>query len=367
LRKSHIFVGTKAQFIKMAPLMKELDRRCIPYNFIDSGQHAQLTGDFTDQLKLKKPDVYLRREKTNINNIPQAILWTIKNVMQIVFCRRSIMENIFRGKRGICLIHGDTLSTLLSLLYAKRCGLEVAHVEAGLRSFHIFDPFPEEMIRLFVMRFSDVLFAPSEWAAENLKKMGYERKTILVRGNTIIDTIRLVLTEGKSAVRPQNEAYVVVTIHRIETIYSFSRLSIVIDLVEQIAQNRKVIFILHEPTKQQLLKYDFLDRISANKAITISPLQPYPVFLKLIAEADFIVTDGGSIQEESYFNGVPCLVMRSKTERMEGLGENAYLSDFNQDKIRRFLQSYHTIPRKSLTDTNLYPSRDIVEHIMPCA
>jgi UDP-N-acetylglucosamine 2-epimerase len=362
----HIFVGTKAQFIKMAPVMKELDERGIHYNFIDSGQHAQLTSDFVDHLNLRTPDVYLRKENTNINSILQAVMWTVKNALQILLYRKTIMEKIFKGKGGVCLIHGDTLSTFLSLLYAKRCGIKVAHVEAGLRSFNVFDPFPEEIIRLFVMRFSDILFAPSDWATENLKKMGYEKKTINTVGNTIIDMIRFALNRGTDQPRPK-EAYVVVTIHRFETIYSSSRLSIVINLLEQITQERKVIFILHEPTKQQLLKYGLLNKIFKNDAITILPLQPYLVFLNLITGADFIVTDGGSIQEESYFTGVPCLIMRSKTERMEGLDENAYLSDFDQDRIRNFLQNYHTLGRKSMINTDLHPSHDIIEHLISYA
>jgi UDP-N-acetylglucosamine 2-epimerase (non-hydrolysing) len=136
----HIFVGTKAQFIKMMPIMRELDRRGIVYNFIDSGQHAGLTGGLIQQFGLRKPDVFLRQEYTNINRVAQAIAWTIRHLARLVLRRKSIYREIFKGKNGICLIHGDTLSTVISLLYAKRCRIPVAHVESGLRSFHLFDP-----------------------------------------------------------------------------------------------------------------------------------------------------------------------------------------------------------------------------------
>ena len=172
----HIFVGTKAQFIKMAPIMQELDRRGIVYNFIDAGQHAGLTGDLIDQFDLRQPNVFLREEGGNIDTLLQAFAWTVSNLWRIVLRRNQVCRRVFGGGDGICLIHGDTLTTLLSLLYAKRCGLKVAHVEAGLRSYHLLDPFPEEMIRLIAMRHSDILFAPSDWALENLHKMGYGQK-----------------------------------------------------------------------------------------------------------------------------------------------------------------------------------------------
>ena len=116
----HVFVGTKAQFIKMAPIMQELDRRCIIYNFIDAGQHAELTGDLIQQFGLRKPDVFLREERTNIDTVVQAMAWATKSLSHIALHRDKIYEGIFRGEHGICLIHGDTLTTLLSLLYAKR-------------------------------------------------------------------------------------------------------------------------------------------------------------------------------------------------------------------------------------------------------
>ena len=165
-----------------------------------------------------------------------------------------IKEKVFHGEgNGICLIHGDTLSTLFSLLYARRCGIPVAHVEAGLRSFRLFDPFPEELIRLVVMRYSDILFAPSDWAMGNLSRMGYRNKSINIRGNTIVDTIRFARARFSGKDRP-GESYVVVTIHRVETLYSSARMNMVVTFVEEIARQRRVLFILHEPTRKRLAK-----------------------------------------------------------------------------------------------------------------
>ena len=359
----HVFVGTKAQFIKMAPIMHELDARGVPYNFIDAGQHAALTGDLTRQFGLREPDVFLREELTNIDNTMQAINWTAKTLGQIAFKGEKTYQRVFRGEKGICLIHGDTLTTAISLLYAKRCGLKVAHVEAGLRSYHLLDPFPEEMIRLIAMRFSDILFSPSEWASENLRKMGYTDKSITLGSNTITDTLRYSLKHMNGQKRP-SEPYVVATIHRVETIYSYSRLMMLVALLERIALHRKVFFVLHEPTRNRLVRVGLHGRILENKAIEIVPIQPYFAFIDLLAGADFVISDGGSIQEESYFLNVPCLIMRSKTERREGLGENAYMAMFDQDRIEQFLASFSTFRRKK-TDDDLHPSATIVEHLLP--
>jgi UDP-N-acetylglucosamine 2-epimerase len=95
-----------------------------------------------------------------------------------------VRSALFRGAGGICLVHGDTPTTLLAVVLARRAGLRVAHVEAGLRSYDYLNPFPEELIRVLVMRWSHVLFAPSAWAAANLERMGLGARCVLVGGNT---------------------------------------------------------------------------------------------------------------------------------------------------------------------------------------
>ncbi|MBE2223965.1 MAG: UDP-N-acetylglucosamine 2-epimerase [Anaerolineae bacterium] len=357
----HVFVGTKAQFIKMAPIMMELNKREILYNLIDAGQHGGLTGELMEQFALGEPNVFLRSEKTTIKTMWQAIKWTAKSLLQLIVKPKAISNQVFQGKKGVCLIHGDTLTTLISLLYAKRCGIKVAHVEAGLRSYRLFDPFPEEIIRLLAMRFSDILFAPSEWAYQNLKKMGYEAKTIDAGGNTIIDTVRYALEKvnGRSQT---SQPYIIVTTHRVETIYSKSRLQFIIEFLEKVADQRQVRFVLHHPTENQLRRFGLFGRLAHNPQIELSPLQPYIKFVGLLANADFIVTDGGSIQEESYILNKPCLIMRTTTERMEGLGENAFLADFSHERIDQFLNQLPSFNRVELPDS-IKPSATIVDHI----
>ncbi len=359
----HIFIGTKAQFIKMAPVMMELNRRGMTYHLIETGQHAALTAELTCQFDLREADTHLRSDSTNIATLGQAALWTVKTLLHVLSSPASLTGQIFRGEnRGICLIHGDTLTTLFSLLYARRCGIPVAHVEAGLRSYHILDPFPEELIRLAAMRYSDILFAPSDWAMENLARMGYGVKSIHVGGNTVIDTIRFARSRQNETGRP-GEPYAVVTIHRVETLFSSSRMGMIVTLLEEITRRRRVLFVLHDPTVRQLDRFNLLGRLRHNGRIDMMPLQPYLKFLDLLAGADFAVTDGGSIQEECYSLNVPCLIMRTKTERMEGLGENAVLAGFSRERFEEFLKTFPGLKRREADNGGLSPSSLIVDHL----
>jgi UDP-N-acetylglucosamine 2-epimerase len=357
----HLIIGTKAQLIKMAPIIRELEARQEPYNFIDAGQHAGLTGKIIEQLDLPQPNVYLRNSEENITTLFQAIKWLVQIFFQLIFKKKEIYKNIFHQQPGICLIHGDTLTTLISLFYAKRCGIQVAHVEAGLRSYRLFDPFPEEIIRLIAMRFSDILFAPSEWAVGNLEKMGHRGKTIFINGNTGMDTVAYA-KDHLGVNNLPSTPYIVTTIHRVETIYSRTRLEMIINLLEQIAKTHTVLFVLHEPTQNQLEKFGLDNKLQQIPKLQLLPLQPYLAFIGLLSKADFIITDGGSIQEESYFLNIPCLIMRSSTERMEGINSNAFLAQFDEERIARFFSDLPKLKQSSAIQT-AQPSKKIVDYI----
>jgi UDP-N-acetylglucosamine 2-epimerase (non-hydrolysing) len=358
----HVFVGTKAQFIKMAPVMLELDRREIPYNFIDAGQHASVTQDLVGEFSLRAPDVRLRNDRTSITTFPQAILWTFSTLARALFRSREVFRTIFRGTGGVCLIHGDTLTTLISLVHAKRCGLMVAHVEAGLRSHSLFNPFPEELIRLIAMRYSDTLFAPTPEAYDNLRAMGLEAKSILVRGNTIADAVRFVREHSDQGERP-TKPYAVITCHRVETLYSRARLAFLVELVARVSEQWRVLFVLHEPTRQHLARSGLLTALESSPNVDLLPLQPYGRFITLLDGAEFVVTDGGSIQEEAHLLGLPCLLIRTKTERPDGIGQNAHMAQFRLDEVDHFFQRLPDM-RRSVGGQTVKPSEEIVDRLL---
>jgi len=358
----HVFIGTKAQFIKMAPILQELQKRSKPFNLIDAGQHAGLTGELLRQFGMGEPDVVLRREHFNIKTVPQALAWSIRNFFYILFTPRRNFRRIFRNQKGVCLIHGDTLTTLLSLLYAKRCGLFVAHVEAGLRSFHLLDPFPEEIIRRVAMAASDLLFAPSASAFQNLIKMGYRKKAVLIGANTVLDSVRYAARRVKKETLPSGP-YALMTIHRMETIFSCSRLKTVVEIIRSAARERALMFILHEPTRNQLKRFGLLNEVLRIENVTLLPLLSYLDFIGFVVGADYVITDGGSIQEECYYLNKPCMVLRTRTERGEGIGENAFLAEFDKDHIEKFLRTFPTLRRRNPEDSG-QPSALIVDRIL---
>jgi UDP-N-acetylglucosamine 2-epimerase (non-hydrolysing) len=344
----HFFIGTKAQLIKMAPIMQELDRRGIAYRFINAGQHAATLRDLIEQFGLRQPDVNLRRGSDNITRFWQGIKWLGGLLMQAVFRPAHVRDVVFGGRGGLCLIHGDTATTLVSAIMAKRAGLGVAHVEAGLRSYNIFDPFPEELIRLIAMRLADLLLAPDEWAMTNLKAMRVPGEVVWSGGNTVRDTLDFALARPMPAGGPAaGSDYAVMSIHRFETIQSRARLSRVIDLARRIGAERPVKFVTHGPTLNTLRRFGLLRDLEAAPGVELLPLQDYLTFVAMLNRAAFIVVDGGSIQEESAILGVPCLILRKRTERRDGLGENALLAGFDHAKIGAFLAGFERFRRPS--------------------
>ena len=136
----HAAIGTKAEYIKTAPVLRELDRRGVRYRIVDIGQHGGLPPSFRTPLGLGEPDVRLGSGR-DAETIPEVIGWSARVARQLLRSRRVLQRDLFAGDAGgICLVHGDTPSTLLATLLARRAGMTVAHLESGLRSFHLLQP-----------------------------------------------------------------------------------------------------------------------------------------------------------------------------------------------------------------------------------
>jgi len=354
----YVVIGTKAQFIKMAPVIKRLEEENVRYILVDLGQHLKISSRLRNELGIKDPDVVLGKE--DINQISKGMRWMIEVFIKGL-SKKWISKNIFNAGSGVCLIHGDTASTLVALYLAKRLGLKVAHVEAGLRSWHLWEPFPEEIIRVFVMHLSDILFAPSRWAYDNLVTMGLGEKAILLPANTSLEST---LWSLKKKVEwggiPDN--YALITAHRMENIFSKKRLQFIVNVIKKVTSILPAVFIHHNPTLVQLRKHRFLSQIEALPNIYIQGLTSHAHFIHLIARSEFVVTDGGSIQEECYYLNKPCLLLRNYTERIEGIGENVVLCKFSEKVLDEFIENYSFYKRKK-EFIQCSPSVKIVEHL----
>ncbi|MGD2061493.1 MAG: UDP-N-acetylglucosamine 2-epimerase, partial [Acidimicrobiia bacterium] len=318
-----VFIGTKAQYIKASPLLRLMDAKGVEYRLIDSGQHAALSPDLRAELDVRDPDFVLGGDD-DVATIWQAVRWSAGLAWKLLSARR-LREEVFGGQGGICVVHGDTPSTLLSTLMARRAGLRVAHMEAGLRSYHLLHPFPEEAIRLLVMRRSDLLFAPDETSVANLALMGVPGRVVPLSANTCVESLRRSLRG-----RPHNESGpAILTMHRVENLRRRRRVDGFVEIAERIAVSEPVRVVLHKPTTETLESMGLMSRLRS-AGVELVPLQPHGDFTAMLRDASFVVTDGGSIQEECALLGVPTMLWRDRTERFDGLGHNVVLSHYRR-------------------------------------
>lgn len=350
-----VFIGTKAQYIKTAPLLRLMDEQNVPYRLIDSGQHAEIAKVMRRELGVREPDVVLGGAK-DVTTIGGAATWSLKIAARL-WSGTRLRREIFGGHGGVCVVHGDTPSTLLSSLMAWRAGLSVAHLEAGLRSRSLLHPFPEELIRIVVMRFAEICFAPTPDAVENLQRIRRRGIIVPLEGNTSIEAMAFVDSDTPDADGP-----VIVTMHRVENLRSKDRVEAFVRLVERVAAEQPVRFVVHGPTERVLGESDGLDRIRRSGA-EIVQLVGHSAFVQMLRSAPFVVIDGGSIQEECGYLGVPTLLWREKTERPHGLGANVVLSRFDPAIIDDFVsdpEKYRVPP--ALPESR--PSEQILEVLL---
>jgi len=354
--KIYIVLGTKAQLIKMAPVMIELNKNDTPYWFIFTGQHQETIQELLNIFKLKKPDITLYSGK-DITKISQMFFWSLKILFNTLIHKRQI----FPKSSGIVLVHGDTFSTLLGALMGKIGNQKICYIEAGLRSFNLFSPFPEELIRRLVSRISDIHFCPGDFATQNSQK--YQGVKINTKQNTLLDSLNLALTNKNIKVKygiPQTN-YCIFSIHRFENIFSKKQLSQIVKYIYNYQKVIKVLFILHKPTEERLKECGLYNKLLRYKNVELRPRYDYFSFIKLLNKSEFLVTDGGSNQEECYYLGKPCLLLRKTTEREEGTGKNVILSDFDKKTIEGFVENNKKYIFKIISNSPR-PSKIIVSY-----
>jgi UDP-N-acetylglucosamine 2-epimerase (non-hydrolysing) len=351
----YIMVGTKGQLIKMAPIMLEMDKRGIEYNYINAAQHTTILDEISGLFGLKKPDLVLDSVGKDITNIKEMLWWMSKNILKFGILKPSVFKK--SGAKNILIVHGDAPPALLGAIIGKLNKFEIAHVESGERTYNKFEPFPEEIIRIIVDKVSTYLFACSDNAYSNLITEGVRGNIYNVKLNTGFDATKIAISTKKNIHIPSDE-YVLVSIHRFETISSKKRMKTILDIVNKISKNMLIVFPLHESTKSKLESFGYLSSVEQNENIQIMPLQDYFTFINLIKHSLYIVTDGGGPQQESYYLGIPCLLLREHTERNEY--PNVYLAGFDEEKISLFINNYSDYKIKCSEISGCRSSKNIV-------
>lgn len=301
--------GTRPEAIKMAPLVKELESRSEIESIVCvTAQHRQMLDQVLETFKIT-PDYDL-----NIMKQGQTLVDVTTRALQ------SLSETISKVKPDIVLVHGDTTTTLSGSLAAFYNQVAVGHVEAGLRTYDKYSPFPEEVNRQITGVIADMHFAPTEISKQNLLNEGKKEDTIYVTGNTAIDALNTTVTNEychKILNKIGNDRMILLTAHRRENLGEpMKNMFRAIKRIVEEFNDVQVIYPVHlNPLVRQAADEVLGDN---NKVHLIDPLEVLD-FHNFLNKSYIIMTDSGGIQEEAPSLGKPVLVLRDTTERPEGV------------------------------------------------
>ena len=335
----YFFIGTTAELIKMSPVIKELRKRKMDFKLIASGQNEILFNEFTDYLGPLKPDISFKY-KSRKSSMTGFIVWAARTFFVGLFSLRKEFTGLDK-KNKYLIVHGDTVSSVLGTLIASFYRLKIIHVESGLRSYNFFEPFPEEISRYIISRLAHVNFCPNSWCVNNLK--GARGIKINTYHNTLIDIFGAAMKkiDKISLPIPLPKKYFVLVIHRQEhVIFDKGRTEEIFRYILKNKKNLACVLIMHELTSDFLGFAGMKTNFFVKWGVIPMPRLSYFKFMKLINGAQYFITDGGSNQEEAFYLGKPCLLLRGCTERTEGLGKNVVLSKLDKNVIREFQKNY---------------------------
>jgi len=332
------FVGTAAELVKMAPVIRAVKARGAPFRVIASGQNDLRGSELWALADVPGADVTLSTRPIPPRATGLAAFLARTSVTGLADLRSALGGDTPRS-RIKAVVHGDTVSTLMGATQFAALGIPVHHVEAGLRSFHLTEPFPEEICRVLVSRIAKVAYCPNEWAAGHLHRRGLRK--VLTGGNTLYDALELAVGGSGSGapLLPDLPArFFVLVVHRQENLMGDAFLRAIVAKVRAAKDRPPCVFVMHALTRAALERAGLMRELETDPSFVLLPRQPYVTFANVLARAEYLVTDGGSNQEEAYYLGKPCLLMRRVTERIEGLDENVLLSKDPVSEIDGFMR-----------------------------
>ncbi len=314
-----IIAGARPNFMKIAPIVEQIQiakttGRQIFFRLIHTGQHydKNMSGSFFEQLGIPFPDV----------NFGAGGGTQAEQTASIMVAYEKLLSE---EKSDLCLVVGDVTSTMACAIVAQKAHIKVAHVEAGIRSGDW--EMPEEINRLVTDSITNYFFTTSENANQNLLNSGVSKERIFFVGNTMIDTL---LKQMPRFVPPgiwytyhlKPSQYLVMTLHRPSNVDDPTQLNKLLAVLENGKYNLPTIFPVHPRTNANLQKFG----ITLNNVKTVTPMS-YLEFNYLVKNAKAVITDSGGITEETTVMGIPCMTLRTSTERPEtcSIGTNELL------------------------------------------
>jgi UDP-N-acetylglucosamine 2-epimerase (non-hydrolysing) len=359
--KIAVVFGTRPEAIKMAPIVKELERRNIQHVTIVTAQHREMLDQKLEVFGIAPHyDLDIMQDNQDLFYVTMSVLEKIKPVL-------------LKERPDVVLVQGDTTTTFATSLAAYYLSIPVGHVEAGLRTWNKFNPNPEELNRQLTSRLTDYHFAPTEWAKNNLLKEGVRDESIYVTGNTVIDALLMIVDKNYafnekplSEIDFVNRKVILLTSHRRENfgepmkqIFTACR-----ELVER-NPDVELIYPVHPNPNVQKTAQEILANVA--RVHLIEPME-YRLFVQLMNKCYLILTDSGGIQEEAPSLGKPVLVLRTTTERPEAIeAGTAKLVGTDKKKIldeAQLLLSNHEAYRAMAAKGNPYGDGKAAQRIV---
>jgi len=320
--KKLLFVfGTRPEAIKMIPIYKKFkESNLFDVKICITAQHREMLDDVMEFFEVKADyDLDLMKKNQTLEELSSNVLNKVSNILN-------------NEKFDLVFVHGDTTTSFFSALAAFYNKIDVAHIEAGLRTYEIYSPYPEELNRQCTARIAKYHFVPTEKSKQNLLNESVNFKNIYVVGNSVIDALFLTLKKLPNPQIPNPKPYILITGHRREN-FGEGFLNIC-NAIKELAikyKNYDFIYPVHLNPNVREPVFKILSDLSNVKLI--EPVN-YPKFVQLMANSYLILTDSGGIQEEAPSLKKPVLVMRSTTERPEALNAGMIkLVDTNKEKI----------------------------------
>ena len=340
MKKIMLIFGTRPEAIKMCPLVKELkSRRGVEARVCVTGQHREMLRQVLDAFSVVPDyDLNVMHEQQTLFDVTQRVLDGMRQVLE---CARP----------DVALVHGDTTTTFASALACFYMGIPVGHVEAGLRTYNVHSPFPEEFNRQAVGSIADFNFAPTALARDNLLREGKRPESIFVTGNTAIDALGTTVIQDfqhPDLTWAQGSRLVILTAHRRESwgapLYNiFRAIRRVVDEFPDV----KVLYPIH---LNPLIRQAAEETLSGCDRIRLTEPMDVITFHNFLARSYLILTDSGGIQEEAPSLGKPVLVLRDVTERPEGVEAGTLKVIGTKENV--IYQEFKNL----LTDERLYDS-----------
>ena len=323
-KKILIVFGTRPEAIKMAPLVKEFKRKPNIYNtkVCITAQHREMLDQVLNFFAIKSDfDLNLMKPNQNLYSLTSEIIIKLKPILELF------------GPDFI-FVHGDTTTAMAASIAGFYSGAKVCHIEAGLRTFDMSSPFPEEMNRSIISVTSSFHFAPTLTSKNNLLKENKKEEDIIVTGNTVIDSLLYSVDRVKSnfddpeinflkdKINTQKKI-ILVTGHRRENHgEGFNNICKALKQIANENEDCQILYPVHLNPNVQKPVYKYLNNVS--NILLLSPLS-YPAFVWLMEKSYLILTDSGGIQEEAPSLGKPVLVMRDNTERPEAIASGTVI------------------------------------------